>query len=320
MPGLKVRNLSEAFPWGAIVEGVDWDVIGGEAGRAELRRIFDERGLLVFRGCEPNDDFQIALSKVFGPLKTDEPAATPKVDGRLELLEFHYKPRGDDDDTGRVMVGGKKLGNFTPWHYDHCFYDQLNRSGVLRVLVKAPEGGRTGFADGIELYDRMDPELRRRIEGLNVVYAMDARLEKMRFGRPEGFRVLKENPAMIAGAKEGLKWPRSLHPAVWTRPSGEKVLHVSPWFAVGLEGHEDPEGDALLEAVCQELNRNPHVYWHPWDADDLLMWDNWRLVHCVEGVDPKYERRAQRTTILGDYGLGRFEGGKKIGEVQRELA
>jgi hypothetical protein len=27
-----------------------------------------------------------------------------------------------------------------------------------------------------------------------------------------------------------------------------------------------------------------------------------------------------RTTIKGDYGLGRFEGGKKIGEVKRETA
>jgi taurine dioxygenase len=43
-------------------------------------------------------------------------------------------------------------------------------------------------------------------------------------------------------------------------------------------------------------------------------------LHAVEGCDPKYERRMQRTTIKGDYGLGHFEDGKKIGEVNRKIA
>ena len=47
----------------------------------------------------------------------------------------------------------------------------------------------------------------------------------------------------------------------------------------------------------------------------LVIWDNWRMVHAVEGCDAKYERQTLRTTIKGDYGLGYFEDGKKIGEV-----
>jgi alpha-ketoglutarate-dependent taurine dioxygenase len=59
---------------------------------------------------------------------------------------------------------------------------------------------------------------------------------------------------------------------------------------------------------------------HDWKPTDMVIWDNWRVLHAVEGCDPKYERRMQRTTIKGDYGLGYFEGGKKIGEVNREIA
>ena len=51
----------------------------------------------------------------------------------------------------------------------------------------------------------------------------------------------------------------------------------------------------------------------------MVIWDNHRMLHAVEGCDPTYERRMHRTTITGDYGLGRFEGNKKIGEVQREV-
>ena len=80
------------------------------------------------------------------------------------------------------------------------------------------------------------------------------------------------------------------------------------------------EGDALFEEVCQEVNRKAHGYFHRWKPTDMVIWDNWRVLHSVEGCDPKYERRMQRTTIKGDYGLGYFEGGKKIGEVNREIA
>ena len=44
------------------------------------------------------------------------------------------------------------------------------------------------------------------------------------------------------------------------------------------------------------------------------------MLHAVEGCDAKYERQTLRTTIKGDYGLGYFEDGKKIGEVFREVA
>ena len=47
--------------------------------------------------------------------------------------------------------------------------------------------------------------------------------------------------------------PRALHPAVWTRASGEKVLHISPWMAEGIAGDETEAGDALLETCCQIL-------------------------------------------------------------------
>jgi taurine dioxygenase len=39
----------------------------------------------------------------------------------------------------------------------------------------------------------------------------------------------------------------------------------------------------------------------------MVTWDNWRILHCVSGCDPTVPRRMHRTTIKGDYGLGRFE-------------
>ncbi|RZI59966.1 MAG: hypothetical protein EOP94_02205 [Zymomonas sp.] len=101
--------------------------------------------------------------------------------------------------------------------------------------------------------------------------------------------------------------PRSAHPAIWQRATGEHVLHVSPWQATGIFGHEDAAGDALLEELCQEMYRVMEVYWHTWEPDDMVAWDNWRFIHSAGGNDPKYRRLVRRTTIAGDYGLGRLE-------------
>jgi taurine dioxygenase len=186
-----------------------------------------------------------------------------------------------------------------------------------------PEGGRTGFMDGIECYRQFPQDLRDRIEQINVIYTLDTRLSRMRFG--VNFKVLGDNsqgnsPQML---KEVAMFPRAMHPAVWTRESGEKVLHVGPWMAVGLEHHEDTEGEALFDAVCHMVNKmgeGSSAYWHDWSPTDMVIWDNHRMLHAVEGCDPKYERRTVRSTIQGDYGLGYFEEGKKIGEVWREVA
>jgi taurine dioxygenase len=39
----------------------------------------------------------------------------------------------------------------------------------------------------------------------------------------------------------------------------------------------------------------------------MVLWDNWRMVHCCTGVPLNDQRHMRRTTIAGDYGLGRFE-------------
>jgi len=86
---------------------------------------------------------------------------------------------------------------------------------------------------------------------------------------------------------------------------------------VGIVDAESPEGDALLEAVCQEINHLADVnsYHHQWRPTDMVIWDNWRVLHAVSGHPPSLERTMYRTTIKGDYGLGRFENNAQGGKI-----
>jgi taurine dioxygenase len=324
MAAIKVRDLRDDLPYGAIIEGVNFETVKDPAVRAKINDVFERRGMIVFTGCDPSAQLQVEVSKVFGPLKDHPTKTTARADqvdkdSAPGVIDMHYRPSTDGSDLGLVEVGGRKLAKWSNWHFDHCYNDELNLAGVLRSVIAAPEGGMTGFADGIQMYNDLSPELREKISKYNVVYTLDVRRSKMRFGRPKGFRDFGDNEYTLNNVREGLTFPRAMHPAVWTRPSGEKVLHVSPWMAVGLEHNETPEGDELLEAVCQEMIAKAKPYWHKWELDHMVIWDNRRMLHAVSGCDPMYERRMQRTTIRGDYGLGYFEDGKKIGEVQREF-
>jgi taurine dioxygenase len=307
---IAIEPLREELPFGVRITGVTEASLAQDEVRQRIRQAFEERGLIVFSGIEPSNRMQVALSAVFGPLKEHPVEAVDKVDPDAlpGVIEISAHP----DTCDIVEIEGRPYSSWLPWHFDHCYNNELNRAGVLRLVQGTPNGGQTCFADGIAMFEAMDPALRAEVERLSVIYSLDMQPDHIRFGRPENFRVLQVDPHQLAILEQAKVFPRALHPAVWTRASGEKVLHVSPWMAEGLEGREDPAGDALLQRLAEEVHRlaDACCYVHDWQPTDMLIWDNWRMLHRVTGCTPPHPRSIQRTTIKGDYGLGRFEDGR----------
>lgn len=318
MTDLVISPLREGLPFGVRIGGVTREATRDAATRAEINRLFRAHGVIVFEDVEPSDAMQVALSEVFGPLKEHPVKNVSRVDGEAMpgVVRIH-SPAGSG---GLVELQGKRLSHWLPWHFDHAYNDELNYAGILRATQIVPEGGLTGFADGIALYDAFPRDLLARIEGRTIIYTLDVQYDTMRFGVPGDFRVIERKPTPAGFEEEARRMPRALHPAVWTRDSGEKVLHISPWMAVGIVGMENAEGDALLEEVCQTINALARdlSYFHKWRPTDMAIWDNTRVLHSVTGHDPSLDRTMQRTTIKGDYGLGRFEDGAEGGKILSE--
>lgn len=306
MSAIHVAPLRADLTFGARVTGVTLDTLADPEVRSLLRDTFEERGMILFEDVAPDGELQVAISTVFGPLKDHPIPTVPRAGGALHpgVIEIGQEPR----EGNIVIVDGKEVTSWLPWHFDHCYNNKLNRAGVLRCVTGVREGGQTGFADGIDLYRALSPELRRQIEDRNVLYSLNLRFRDMRFGLAEGFREIQPHKRLqetIDFGKNNL--PRAVHPAVWTRDDGAKVLHISPWMAEGIEDAETPAGDALLEAVCREMLATITPYFHTWRPTDMVIWDNVRMLHAVNGHDPDERRVMHRTTIEGDYGLGYFE-------------
>jgi len=307
--GLDIQPLRAGLGFGARVRGATLAHLHDADTLDRLRDLFEQAGVLVFEEIEPTAEMHVAVSNIAGPLKDHLQKSVARVDqdSLPGVIDIVSSPEHEE----LIEIDGTVLTHWLPWHFDHCYNNELNRGGALRAIDVPREGGLTGFADGIGLYKALSPDLRERIEGRNILYKMNVVMENFRFGRPKNYNVIKEDPRIWAVMDEMADTPRALHPAVWTRSTGEKVLHVSPWMAEGIEGAEDEEGDALLDAVCQEIfaKATDHSYFHKWRASEIVLWDNWRLLHSVSGHPAEYRRQLQRTTIKGDYGLGCFEGG-----------
>jgi taurine dioxygenase len=302
MSGIEVTALQEGLPFGARIRGVTRETLKDEAVRRQINEVFERQGMIVFEDVEQTGEMQVMLSNVFGPLKDHPVKTVERVDQKKMpgVITIRTHPG-----AAIVEIDGKQLMTWQPWHFDHSYNDELNRAGVLRAETIAPEGGLTAFADGIQIYNDMSPKIRSKIEGKSLLYNLDLRFSEQRFGLPKSFRDVRGHEQDLAELAKTM--PRAVHPAVWTRPTGEKVMHMSPYGSRGLEGMENAEGDALLQEVWDEVERVMKPYHHQWKPTDMLIWDNCRMLHEACGCDPTHERVMHRTTIKGDYGVGRWE-------------
>jgi taurine dioxygenase len=314
MTSINVRPLRDDLPFGARILGVNYETLKDEGVRKQINQVFEDCGMIVFEGLENTSKMQVELSLVFGPLKDHPVKTVERVDQNTMpgVIAIRTRP-----DACVVEIEGKPLMTWQPWHFDHSYNNELNRAGVLRAEKIAPEGGLTAFADGIQIYNTMSPEVRKKLEKLTVIYNLDLHYARQKFGLPKTFReIVPKGDQILEIAR---KMPRALHPAVWTRKTGEKVVHMSPYGARGIKDMENAEGEALFHEVWDEVERAIRPYYHQWKPTDMLIWDNWRMLHAACGCDPKYERVMHRTTIKGDYGLGRWESDPKGLEAPQEM-
>ena len=298
-----VEPLASGLAFGAEVSGLELEHLASDAVRKALTNLWIDKGVILFRGCESSQAMQVALSGVFG-----KPQSFPFKESRSEgafpeLVNIKYYP----DDGTAYAVNGEVIGGWIPWHTDMIYFAEINRGGILRPSQLPSQGrGETGFADKISAYDRLPDDLKARIEKLHVVYSADLNYAHARFAGDMTVKWISGAKSWTRIMERMFQYPRVIHPMVFSQPeTGRKVLNVSPGFAEGVFEMGGPSGDALLKEVISYSVDPQQTYFHTWQNDDMVLWDNWRVLHSAAGIDPDDTRMMERTTIQGDYGRGR---------------
>jgi alpha-ketoglutarate-dependent 2,4-dichlorophenoxyacetate dioxygenase len=244
---------------GVEVHGVDLRTVTGSHGCRELRALFEEHSLLLFRDQELDDDAHLAFGSAWGPIedRSASPAGTPTVDRVSNRL-------GDDslaaaDDLHTIDLMGNQL-----WHTDSIFLPVPALANILAARVLSSTGGETEFASTRVGWRTLPADLRRRVDGM----VLSHRLAHSRAGlSPELERRHRD------------RFPDQSWRATWTNPvNGHPALYLaSHTFAV--EGMPDEEGRALIAALIDHCTRPERVYAHRWRPGDVLVWDERALLH-----------------------------------------
>ena len=292
---------------GVEVSGFDITRELDEDTRATLVELWDQHGILLFRNQEVTPERQIAFSRIFGELEM-HPIQETTSNEHPELFMLASNPEQEKYMTanysGREMVGR------LDWHMDLHYTGKPNRGAILRAVVCAEEDGLTGFGDLGKAFDALDAETQALLEQIEVTYAFSMQRRHMRYVDLEGYE-----PGMYSPRKPSdinyPNFPEVAYPAVVTHPvTGRKVLEIVEQFlerivAPHKAGLSNDEAIELLERLVDHTRKEEFHYFHEWREGDMVLWDNWRAMHCATGTRPGVERVIHRTTIMGDATLGR---------------
>ena len=304
-----VEELAPGLGFGAKVVGLHRADLPREDVRQALHDLWIDKGVLLFRGGDDSREMQAELSAVFGEL-TEFPFAESRSETDSRLTKIKYFP----EDGSCYEVNGELIGGWIPWHTDMIYLDTINRGGILRPVQLPAKGGQTGYIDQIAAYERLPEALRQKIENLHVVYTADLNYAHAFYARPESLKFVRGAKSFMKIMERQYQYPRVIHPMVYTQAeTGRKVLNVSPGFAHGIYEMGGPPGEELLAEVVDYAIAPAHAYYHDWQEGDLVLWDNWRTLHCAAGVPADETRVMERTNIAGDYAMGRKLDGNDAG-------
>jgi taurine dioxygenase len=288
---MQVTRLSDLG--GADVTGVDLAAARTAAQDRALKQVFDQHGLVCFRGQSFTKAELVAAGAPFGGTMMNKAAVTYDPDAPGITVISTRGPNGDV-----VPEDPDKLVGDLEWHTDQGYLTTPNRGKILYCVAAPEEGGMTGFIDGQLTYEALPQAVKRRIEGLHVIQS---------WARSESY-LARNRDYRINGRQEMTtsRFPDVAYPLVYPHPvTGAKVLNAPPLWSAGIVELPGREGEALVEELVAHVRQERFQYWHRYRVGDAVIWDNWRFVHAASGTPGKYVRTLWSITLLAGPRIGR---------------
>jgi alpha-ketoglutarate-dependent taurine dioxygenase len=237
---------------------------------AELRELLVQRGVLVFKELNLNDEQQVRLAGLMGKLREEGEKGVFKITLDKKL------------NAGAEYLKGSFL-----WHMDGTHDDVPVFASLLSGRKLSAVGGQTQFANSYAAYEALPQEMKARIEGLRVVHSFELSMRRADVDPTE------------ANVAYWRSIPEKTHSLVWTHRCGRKSLVVG-CHASHVVGMDFEEGRKLLQELLDWVTQPRFTYSHDWTPGDMLIWDNTGVVHRVEPYPLDSGRVMHRTTLMGE--------------------
>ena len=261
---------------GAEITGVDLRAKLSDPQFAAVETALVENELILFRNQDISSQQLMDFGRRFGEL-TVHPFAPNEGKNAPELIKFC------NDETTPPF--GTDV-----WHSDETFRAEPSMATILCAKETPAVGGDTMFVSMSAAYDGLSDKMQQLISGLYAIHDMKP-------FRPLFGQGLEERKKL---QHFELQYPPQLHPVVRIHPvSDRKVLFVNPQFTLGIDGMEETESRALLDALFRQASVPEYQFRHHWEPHTIAMWDNRSTQHyAVHDYYPQ-RRYMERVTIRG---------------------
>jgi alpha-ketoglutarate-dependent taurine dioxygenase len=257
---------------GAVIGGADLRDVPPDSQIATIRQALLDHGVVFFRGQHLTAEQYWAFMERFGVPQKEESSGTDK-DTAADVM------------TGDMSVTRKGTA---VWHADTTSLAKPPIVTALRAVEVPPFGGDTCWSSMYAAWDALSEPMRRLLDGLTAVHAVDATIERM-----EEFGAKFEASYTARNARQ------NVHPVVLIHPeSGRKALYVNESFTTRIVELDRLESRAVLDFLFRHVERPDFIMRWKWEPGDIAFWDNRGVQHYAV-PDYTATRRMQRIVIAG---------------------
>jgi alpha-ketoglutarate-dependent taurine dioxygenase len=272
MSAITARDISPAF--GSEVSGLEPRIPLDDETIAALRKLFNERGLLVFRKTPLDIRFQTYLSELL--IGND----VPDADALFVKDNFLISNR---EPTGAAPYGRLLFHSDQMW----SARDRVDLISLYGREVGQP-ATPTLFVSAVEGWETLPGDLRARVENRSAIQHYDAEVYRK--------RAAGDADVLVSTYDTGEDF--FVTPIGFTHPrTGKTILYVCQQTTQRVEGMSEEESDSLLDALFDHLYAKGRELAHYWKEGDLVVWDNLALQHARPNVTVEGPARTLRKTI-----------------------
>ena len=240
-------------------------------------------GVLRFRNQALDDRALQLFSARFGPLEE-----TPL--GRMSQQERKKIPNIYVTVLSNIRVDGKPIGGLgnaeASWHSDMTYVETPPPASVLLGIEIPKSGGDTYFADQAAAHSALPLSLLQRAAGLSIKH--DAAHTSVGSLRP-GFEPF-DDPRDAPG---------SIHPVIRLHEETERrVLYLGRREWAYIPCLSLTESEAVLDELWAYAALPQNVWRQNWQPNDLIVWDNRRVLHRRDDFDNNARRLMKRCQVL----------------------
>lgn len=247
---------------------------------SELRALFDQHSLLLFRNQVLSDDEHLNLASKFGPIEYHEEIYNnTEPSSRMRYISNAEKDSVYDENDIRAL----ELKSNMLWHTDSSFLPIPALTNVLVAHEVPSSGGKTEFASTRVAWNEMDERMKGMFRGKTVMHSFSHSRSKIseKLGNMEFYS----------------RWGTQEWKALWKNPAnGMEALFLAS-HCFGIKGMENEEAQKVIDEAIAFSTREGRVYSHDWREGDVLIWDERAMLHRGTPWDYK-QRRVLKYVIV----------------------